>query len=144
MNRGFTLIQVLIALFVLGVALVPATSLFLQSSKNVERSGALLEATIAARSILDEIRSQPFLLDNMGAVIEVPSEKYPSLAVPPHFRVKFKGRAQVEISQAEPGKYSGRLREVRVTIRWTEHGKERSLDLYTLESNLNDCKLMRL
>ncbi|MDP7423488.1 MAG: hypothetical protein QGH40_16575 [bacterium] len=144
MNRGFSLLQILIALFILGVALVPATSLFLQSTRNVERSGALLEATIAARSILDEIRSQSFLLDNIGAVIDVPSEKYPFLTVPTHFSKKFKGTARVEIRQMEPGKFSERLREVRVTILWTENGQERSLDMYTLESNLNDCKLTRL
>lgn len=143
-HRGFTLMQILVALFILGVALVPATSIFLQSNRNVEQGGALLEATIAARSILDEVRSQPFLLDNMGESIEVPSDKFPELTIPSHFSQKFKGTAHVEIRQVEPGKYHSRLRELRVTVWWEENNKKRSLDLYTLEGNLNDCKLFRL
>ena len=46
--RGFSLIEVLLAVFIIGVGVIPVIMMFLSGTRTVEKGGVLLEASIAS------------------------------------------------------------------------------------------------
>jgi prepilin-type N-terminal cleavage/methylation domain-containing protein len=59
-NQGMSLIELLVAVAILLVGLIPLLSLFLQSVKTVEKSNKMVLANNLARDLSEEIRSQAF------------------------------------------------------------------------------------
>ena len=54
-NKGFTLIETLVATIILGVALVPIVSLFIANLHNYQRAGEKSQLVAAATGIMEEI-----------------------------------------------------------------------------------------
>ena len=69
MRRGFSAVEFVIALAVLGVALVPIFSVFTQSRKAVFKSKLAYMAVVAAQERLEELRQLPF--ENLDALNDV-------------------------------------------------------------------------
>jgi prepilin-type N-terminal cleavage/methylation domain-containing protein len=66
-RRGFTLIEVLIAMAVLTIALVAIAGMFPTGYRQVTDAGRMTLAVTAARQILEDVRSLPFdNLDNLN------------------------------------------------------------------------------
>ena len=56
MNRGFTLMEVMIAMAIVAISLVTATATFTQSTKNSTRLIKMMAADLAARNLMDRYR----------------------------------------------------------------------------------------
>lgn len=133
----------MIALALIGIALVPASYLFLSSNKQVMKSQATLEAMIVAQNLMDKVCEDKFIMQNLGQPIRVPGEAYPELEIMPHFRSKFKGRAEILFTEA-PTLYNQRnLRVVDVKVIWNENGVTVESELSTMKANINDVLLER-
>ncbi|MCD5401096.1 prepilin-type N-terminal cleavage/methylation domain-containing protein [candidate division NPL-UPA2 bacterium] len=59
--RGFTLIEILVALAILGVVLVPLLSLFLQGARANRRAGMKTEAVVIAQGQMEGLKAQGFV-----------------------------------------------------------------------------------
>jgi prepilin-type N-terminal cleavage/methylation domain-containing protein len=59
-SRGMSLIELLVAVAILVVGLVPLLSLFLQSVQTIEKSNKMMLANNLARDLSEEIRSRAF------------------------------------------------------------------------------------
>jgi len=138
-KKAFSFIQILIAIVLLSITVVPVASLFMASSKNVEKGGAILDATIILQSIVDSIKNDRFIFDNKGKTIDFPDDKYPALVIEKGFLEKYKARGQVIIEQAE-GHDDKNLISIMVTLKWLEDGSDRQTSLVTYVANLNDMK----
>jgi len=134
-NNGFTLLQVLIAIVILGVALIPISRLFTGGIKNISKSEVMLEATIFASTLMDTVRNHKFLLRNKGKrIIKVPGP-YKQFNVPQHFLKKYKGKAEIHIL---PSRDFKDLCEIKIRVSWIERKRKFETWLYTLMSNIND------
>ena len=78
-QKGVTFIQILIAIVLLSIMVIPVASVFFTSNRNVEKSGALLDATVIIQSVIDTIKTDRFIFDNKGKTIDFPNEKYPDM-----------------------------------------------------------------
>jgi len=70
-QSGLTLVETLVALFLVSVVVVSLTALFTQSMRTNYRSRAATDATTIARSKVEELRALPFdaaQLDTGGAL----------------------------------------------------------------------------
>ena len=59
-SRGFTLLEVLIAIALLGLAIVPLLGTFSQSLRMAESSKRLTQATLIAREMMTLMELEPF------------------------------------------------------------------------------------
>ena len=80
-RRGFTLLEVLVAVAVLGLALVSLLGLHVRNLALIERDQRITEATLLARALMTEAEIEPFpelgILD--GDFEERYPERYPEL-----------------------------------------------------------------
>lgn len=139
--RGFTLMEILIALVIVGIALVPASHVFTTSNRQVVMSQGLLEATLAAHSLLDTVLRDSFIMAHAGHFVNVPNESYPQLKILSHFRNKFKARAEISFREASTTYNTRNLREISVRILWNESGVTMESSLETMKANVNDILL---
>ncbi len=100
-RRAFTLVEVMLAVLIIGIGVIPVISLFLQSSRTVEKGGEMLAATIAAQNILDRVKSDDFIWDHIGQTFPVPGDKLPGVELPRFFAEKYKATAEVAIDMGK-------------------------------------------
>jgi len=80
-GRGFTLLEVLVAVAVLGLALVSLLSLHVRNIDLIGRDQRITEATLLARALMSEVESGPFPdlgLESGDFELDYP-ERYPDL-----------------------------------------------------------------
>jgi prepilin-type N-terminal cleavage/methylation domain-containing protein len=99
-NAGFSLIEVLLAVFIIGVGVVPVISLFLSGTKTVEKGSVILEASIISQNILDRARSDDFIWNRDQQTITIPDSKYPEFRIPEFFKKKYQASATLTIEEA--------------------------------------------
>jgi prepilin-type N-terminal cleavage/methylation domain-containing protein len=146
-GRGFSLVEVLIAMLIVGAGVVPVLALFLSGSRTVEKGGVMLKATIIAQNILDRAKSDSFIWDNAPIVIELPDAKFPQFQIPEGFTKKYKAKVTLAIDLAPnhtvigTGDKETNLWQVSVLINWTENQIERTHRLLTYRGNTNSFAL---
>jgi len=124
---GFTIIEVLFAMLIVGIGVVPVLSLFLTGSRTVEKGGLLLSATIAAQNVLDRAKSDSFLWGNIPLTLDFPDPGHPQFALPPFFTGKYKASGTLVIEEAPnhtvigTGDRETNLIQISVIIRWIEN-----------------------
>ncbi|HVS00060.1 MAG TPA: type II secretion system protein [Thermoanaerobaculia bacterium] len=116
-QSGFTLLEVLVALAILGVALLMGMSLLLQAPRIQRRLDARRDAMLTAESALELIRAgavplQPGQIDTSAAGVDLPSGSSLRLEVVP---------------VSPPGLY-----EVKVEVRYKTQGQVRDVDVETM------------
>jgi type II secretory pathway pseudopilin PulG len=131
----------MIALAILGIALIPASYIFTTSNRKVVRGQALLDATMVAESLMDQVCYDRFIMSNVGRTITIPDDNFPQLKILPYFAEKFSATASITFEE-EPTYFNQRnLRRVKVSVEWKEGDRELSTSLETLKANINDILL---
>lgn len=142
-SQGFTLVQVMIAVFLLSIALIPLATVFFASTRNVERGGEILDATIVTQTLMDSVKNDKFLFDHRNATIEIPSDKYPQFVIEKNFMERYKARAKVRIEKA-PDHDDPDLLCITVTLYWFEDTVQKETSLVTYMANINDLKYTKI
>jgi len=115
-EQGLTLVEVLVAIIIIGVALVPMMSIFTAGLFTYSRAGADTLAINLARGIMEEeVMAKPY-----DAVLSVPAAPYQGFS--------FHTEIIVEVIDAER-----RLKEVLVAV-WPSDNPEDRTELVTLIS----------
>ena len=116
-TRGFTLLEVLVALAIMAIATTLVVQLFSADLRAIARSGDVTSAAVRGDSRIREILTEPSLEENTWS--EESSDGY---------RMDI---AVSEVMKPRTGNLPVKLMEVELTIRWIEGLKERSLHLKT-------------
>ena len=145
-ERGFSLVEVVLALGLLALVLISIAGLFVLGGRQVRSGRASSEALSVARGILEETEGWGFRqtyerygLDGSEAAYEIDSRANPSAArwqagldamLPGSY-------ALIELTSLGPGGAAppmNRTRAIRVlvTVHWDEGGRRRSLQLGTV------------
>lgn len=135
-RAGFSLIQILIVVAIVAVALIPATSVFTASTRNVQRGDLRLTAAMAAQSLLDDLRLRMTIFDIPEEKLLLPSPKLPDLDIPAPLQAALQASAEVRLRK-DPH-YPELAREVTVVVRYREYGVERETLLSTLVTDTRD------
>lgn len=141
-RRGFTLVQVLVAIVIVSVALIPATSVFTASTRNVQRGDLRLAAAMAAQSLIDDLRLRLELFDITEERITLPSPLLRGLDVPAALLPSLDRSAEVWLKR-DPH-YPTLAREVTAVVRYTEYGVEREALLSTIITDTRERHLRRM
>ncbi len=145
--RGFSLIEVLMAVFIIGVGVVPVIMMFLSGTRTVEKGGVLLEASIAAQNIIDRARSDSFIWKTVPITINLPDKSYPDFKLPEVFAQKYQasGTLTVEVAPGHTilgtGANETNLLQLTVILSWLENGMAKEFRLLTYRANTNSVNL---
>jgi general secretion pathway protein I len=118
-RSGFTLLEVLVALSVLAVAVTVILQLFSINLRSIFLSEVYVKGTMEAESKMREIQDRK----------DLPESTWQETAENGH-------RFEVSVAEALADRTENlqvRLVEIRVTVYWTEGGKERSSTVKTLK-----------
>jgi prepilin-type N-terminal cleavage/methylation domain-containing protein len=146
-NAGFSLIEVLLAVFIIGVGVVPVISLFLSGTKTVEKGSVILEASIISQNILDRARSDDFIWNRDQQTITIPDSKYPEFRIPEFFKKKYQASATLTIEEAPDhtvlgtGAKETNLLQLTVILAWLESGIRKEYRMLTYRANTNSLNL---
>ena len=146
-RSAFTLVEVLMAVVIIGVGVIPVLTLFISGSRTVEKGGVMLEASIAAQNILDRAKSDNFLWNQIPLSISIPSKDYPSFKLPTFFEKKYKASATLVIEEAPghtilgTGAKEKNLIQLTVLLGWIENGMPRSYRVLTYRANTNSVNV---
>lgn len=146
-KNGFTLIEVLLAVFIIGVGVIPVIVMFLQGTRTVEKGGVILEASIAAQNILDRARSDSFIWKTVPLTINIPDKDYPDFKLPESFIKKYQASGTISIEEAPghtiigTGANETNLLQLTVILKWLESGIEKEFRLLTYRANTNSVNL---
>jgi len=112
-TAGFTYIETLLAVALIGIAFVPLVGVFLAAAYAQETAESFVTATMLAQEGMEELLAAPPGEVTSAARAAVPG--YPGY------------ERQVEVTALGP-----ELREVRVTVFWREGDEDKELQLVTL------------
>ena len=117
---GFTLLEVLVALAILGIAITVVLQLFAANARALSASGNYLEASLAGEAKLREIVETGTLTEASWS--EITAEGYRLEA------------AVVEVEKERTDTLPLRLMEVSVTLGWSWGSKNRQITLRTFKT----------
>lgn len=149
-KKGFSLMEVTIAILVLGFGLLPVLSVFMQGSKFVEKGELYLRASIAAQNLLDLARSDDFTWEKVPNQVNITSSgsgAYPQFKLPPSFAKKHDAKATIKVDHVQgittigTGLQENRLLQISATINWKEKNIEKKLTLTTYKALLNSVSV---
>ncbi|MEW6569621.1 MAG: type II secretion system protein [Nitrospirota bacterium] len=118
-SQGFTLLEVLLAIAVLGIAVTVVLQLFSANLRTIGASGEYVTAAMRAEMKMREILDEDTLAE--GAYTETTYDGY---------------RMDMSVSEVLAERTESlpvRLLEIYLTVHWVQGGKERSLTLKTLK-----------
>lgn len=122
-NRGFTLVEIVVATALAGLVVISVANLFIVAG-DVQRESQYLEtATRAGEQKIESLRNQHYNTLEPGTTIDFTSELPPELNDP--------RSATVDISEPKSG-----LRKLDINITYNDGGKQRRVDLTTVIGNV--------
>lgn len=125
-SKGFTMIEVLIALVILSVAFLGLAGLMVQTTKNTSFGGLMTEGATFAQDKLEELRATPW--DTLASFSGADSaEDYPKGS----YKVNFKRSWGVEGAAPLP---NDTVRTIAVTVTWDDRTR-RSITLRSVLSH---------
>lgn len=146
-DSGFSLVEVLMAVFIVGVGVVPVLLMFLSGTRTVEKGGVLLEASIAAQNIIDRARSDSFIWKTVPLTISIPDKNFPDFKLPADFAKKYQASGSLTIETAPghtilgTGANETSLLQLTVLLSWLENGMPKEFRLLTYRANTNSVNL---
>lgn len=124
--EGFTLLEVMVSLAILGIALTCILQLFSGGLDSVKRSGDYTKALLYAKEKMDEVMSSNVLIEGEKSG-EFADENYKWYSeIRP---LEFQGEGE-EIYEDLPL----RIYEVTLRVSWLGDGKEKDIEINTLKS----------
>ena len=118
-ERGFTLLEILVALAIVAIALTGVLQIFSSDLKGITEADDYVKAAIKAESVMREILDSDELEE--GSWVESTEDGYDT-------SVTVKG-----IEEERTEDLSFRLLEVTLNFRWLRDEKERTLNLMTVK-----------
>jgi len=118
-ERGFTLLEILVSLAIVGIALTGVLQIFSSDLKGITEADDYVKAAIKAESVMREILDSDELEE--GSWVESTEDGYDII-------VTVKGIEEDRIEDL-----SVRLLEVTLKFRWLRDEKERALNLMTVK-----------
>ena len=146
-GQGFSLIEVLLASFIIGVGVVPVLLMFLSGTRTVEKGGVLLEASIAAQNIIDRARSDSFIWKSVPVTLTIPDKDFPEFTIPEAFALKYQASGTLAVENAPghtilgTGANETNLLQLTVILTWIENGLAKEFRLLTYRANTNSVNL---
>jgi prepilin-type N-terminal cleavage/methylation domain-containing protein len=135
-RNGFTLVELLVALFILSIGILSIARLLVFSQHHAFHGRTETQATALAEEIREKILSENF--DDLVTIFDGVDTELPGTVTVPcqewaaHLgaRLGFDGRGRVQVLEPfeDPDIVDG-MRTVVVEITWLESGQERSLPL---------------
>lgn len=145
-KSGITFIEILLAIFIIGVGVLPVLTVFLTSTRTVESGGVIFQVAVAAQNIMDTVRSDSFIWEVIPVDITIPNpdkSKEKGLYLPEELESKYKAKARVKIDVAKghtilgTGEPEGNLYQIDIVIDWVENGVSKNYSLTNYRANLN-------
>lgn len=140
-NPGFTLLEVVVAVALLGIVLATAFELLAIGLRSVKTSGDYTQAVLLARRKLDELSLQEL---KPGTVDGVFPSTAPSTGSGLRLRTGgggYRWTAEIAPEGQDTEDLPARLFTLRVKVFWTGRGGEKSLELVTLRGAVEEEKL---
>lgn len=113
-QRGFTLLEIMIAIVILGIALIPMAGMFTTAHLSLKQGSESTEALGLAQQIMEEQKAKYLQESSLTGVTRTDSP------------IRSDCQYAVEVLDE-----SSRIKSVRVTIYYKVNGQERSLSLVT-------------
>ena len=142
-KRAFTFVEVLLAIFIIGVGVLPVLTLFLTGTRTIESGGLIFQVAVAAQNIMDTVRSDTFLWQGLPVDIKIPSDEDRGLYLPTELVKKYKAQAFLKIDVAkghtilntvEPEE---NLYQIDILVTWEENGIKKQYSLTNYRANIN-------
>lgn len=143
-RKGFTFVEILIAIFIIGVGVLPVLTIFLTGTRTVESGGVIFQIAVAAQNLMDRVRSDSFMWVEMPVAITIPSEKDTrGLSLPAELIKKYKAVANINIDTAKghtilgTGEPEPNLYQIDIVVEWLENGINKKYKLTNYRANTN-------
>jgi general secretion pathway protein I len=118
-RRGFTLIEILVAVSIMGIAIAVILQLFSANLRNISNSGDYVEAATRAEVKMMEVMDNHSLIEKSYS--EVTNDGY---------------RMDIAVTEALKERTENlqvRLFEIALTVRWTKGSKEKAMTLRSMK-----------
>jgi prepilin-type N-terminal cleavage/methylation domain-containing protein len=118
-RRGFTLIEILVAVSIMGIAIAVILQLFSANLRNISNSGDYVEAATRAEVKMMEVMDTHSLIEKSYS--EVTNDGY---------------RMDIAVTEALKERTENlqvRLFEIALTVRWTKGTKEKAMTLRSMK-----------
>lgn len=142
-KKGFTFIEILLAIFIIGVGAIPVLTMFHSGTKAVEKGGVIFQVAVGAQAIMDTVRSDTFLWEGLPVKLTIPSDKDRGLKLPQELITKYKATAELSVDNApgytvnDTGEPESNLYRVDLVIKWVEDGANCEYRLMNYRANTN-------
>ena len=149
-RKAFTFVEILITIFIIGVGVLPVLTMFLSGTRTVESGGNIFEVAVAAQNIMDTVRSDTFMWEEMPVNIIIPlPPNSPSdastrgLYLPADLINKYKAQCKLHIDTAkdikvlDSGTPETNLYQIDIEITWVENGVSKKFTLMNYRANTN-------
>jgi general secretion pathway protein I len=139
-NSGFTLLEVMVAIAILGISLVLIMQLFSGTLSSISLSRQYTEATFLARHKLEELRAEDKLLS--GTQEGDFGEKFANSA-------DYMWEAEVSpyplptpSTETEAAQFQPQVIQIRLKVSWKARGKTHKVELITLNTSLQELETL--
>ena len=142
-KRAFTFVEVLLAIFIIGVGVLPVLTLFLTGTRTIESGGLIFQVAVAAQNIMDTVRSDTFLWQGPPVDIKIPSDEDRGLYLPTELVKKYKAQAFLKSDVAKghtilnTGEPEENLYQIDILVTWEENGIKKQYSLTNYRANIN-------
>ncbi len=142
-KKAVTFVEILLAIFIIGVGVLPVLTLFLTGTRTIESGGVIFQIAVAAQNIMDTVRSDTFLWQGLPVAIKIPSDKDRGLYLPEELVKKYKAYAELKIDVApghsilKTGEPEENLYQIDIAVYWEENGFNKKYNLTNYRANTN-------
>ena len=119
-KNGFTLLEILVAISILGIAITVVIQLFSANIRSISVSEDYVYASLKAETIINEIKNSDDI-----------SEKTWSETTPDGYRVD---GSIIEVHKDRTEKLPVGIFLIETTVKWTKSGKQKSIRLSTMKT----------
>jgi type II secretory pathway pseudopilin PulG len=132
-------VQVVIAVAIMGIAYIPASSIFIASTRTVQKGDLRLTATLVAQTIIDELRLNQEIFTATNQEYILPAPKFGAIDVPLDFKKNYQAKCRIHVVRDDT--YPKRLRKLTVYIDYSEYSNPRTVVVSTLVGDIRNIHL---